>query len=83
MRTTHRFPCLRAVVAIVAAFSMANLDTLSSKAQNDQVFKVFGDRPVLNHGVSGSWNETYTDPGAVVYSIPSPKWRGKENGFLL
>jgi len=37
-----------------------------SKAANDMVFQVYGDKPVLDHGKTGSWNETYTDPGAVL-----------------
>ncbi|MFZ0549025.1 MAG: hypothetical protein WAM60_26500 [Candidatus Promineifilaceae bacterium] len=31
------------------------------------LFSVFGDKAVVPRGPAGSWYETYTDPGAVVY----------------
>ncbi|MBL0347003.1 hypothetical protein [Candidatus Villigracilis affinis] len=30
-------------------------------------FKVFGEEPIVSKGESGTWDDRYTDPGAVVF----------------
>jgi len=38
-----------------------------TKADSAPLFKVYGNAPVVNHGVAGTWNAVYTDPGAVTF----------------
>jgi predicted GH43/DUF377 family glycosyl hydrolase len=51
---------LVAIVSVLAGYHSARAA--------DSLFTVKGDTPVLHHGAQGSWNETYTDPGAVLYA---------------
>ncbi len=61
---------IRCLLIIALTISVAPLVYGPVGAQATQTspgFTVFGDSPVVHHGPQGSWNETYTDPGAVFY----------------
>ena len=36
-------------------------------AEPQSFFKVFGEEPIVSKGESGTWDDRYTDPGAVVF----------------
>src|SRR5581483_3277363 len=60
----------RTRLILLALFTIALFPLGSARAnkQNEEkLFKVYGNTPVLDHGKPGSWNGIYTDPGAVTY----------------
>ena len=59
-----RYLLVAALVAVIAP--LTNHVQAQSTSANPG-FTVYGDSPVLHRGPDGSWNETYTDPGAVFY----------------
>ena len=60
MRKSILLPCLLALLVFSAYAS-------PTKADDSALFKIYGSTPVVNHGASGTWNFTYTDPGAIVF----------------
>src|SRR5437868_1773687 len=64
LRTT---PSLLLKIAILASI-VSLLAAYRSVSAADSLFTVKGHTPVLHHGARGTWNETYTDPGAVLYA---------------
>ena len=47
--------------------STATVAPPTTTPESQSYFKVFGDEPIVSKGESGTWDDRYTDPGAVVF----------------
>jgi len=45
----------------------APVEPLSATPEPTPFFQVYSDQPIVPNGVDGTWDDRYTDPGAVVY----------------
>jgi predicted GH43/DUF377 family glycosyl hydrolase len=59
---------LKLFLMAISVVSLGSASSISAEGSNTGgLFTVYGNGPVLHHGERGTWNETYTDPGAVLY----------------
>ena len=67
--------------AILGALSLLALaGSAITSAQSERLFKVFSTQPVVSHNsAQGTWDDRYTDPGAVTYY--NGKFYMFRNGF--